>query len=79
MPFVEDTRVLMRDHGRYLFAEVFVQPNEQAPGAVETTRQVRAAILPLDWRFQHVAVELTDDLETASNVLTREELEIEAA
>jgi cation diffusion facilitator family transporter len=79
LPFVEDTRVLMRDHGRYLFAEVFVQPNEQAPEATEATRQVRAAILPLDWRFQHVAVELTDDLETASNILTREELEIEAA
>ncbi len=79
LPFVEDAHVLMREHGRYLFAEVFVQPNEQAPAATEATRQVRAAIMPLDWRFQHVAVELTDDLETASNVLTREELEIEAA
>jgi hypothetical protein len=45
--------------------------------ATQAARQVRDAVLPIDWRLQHVVVEFTDDLKKDSNVLTREEMEIE--
>lgn len=77
LPFVDEERVLVREHGRYVFAEIFIRPNEQLPPVTEASRQVREAILPLDWRLQHVAVEFTNDLEGDANVLTREELDIE--
>jgi cation diffusion facilitator family transporter len=77
LPFVTDERVLIREHGRYAFAEIFIQPNEQVPTMTQATRQVRNAILPLDWRLQHIVIEFTDELDKDSNVLTREELEIE--
>jgi len=80
LPFVQDERVLLREHGRYLFAEIFIQPNERRmPSVVEASRQVRQAVMTLDWRLQHVAVEFNEDIEAAANVLTREELDIEAA
>ncbi len=80
LPFVADSQILMREHGRYLFAEIFIRPHPtRMPADVtEATRQVREAVLPLDWRFQHVAVEFTHDVKAASDVLTREELQIEA-
>jgi len=78
LPFVADHRVLLREHGRYFFAEIFIKPfGDETPPATEATRRVREAVLPLDWRLQHVAVEITDDLKSA-DVLTREELDIEA-
>ena len=40
-------------------------------------RLVREAVMPLDWRLQHAAIEFTDDLENISAVLTRKQLEIE--
>jgi divalent metal cation (Fe/Co/Zn/Cd) transporter len=78
LPFVEDVRVLVREHGRYFFAEIFVKPKKEAPEIVEATQKIRDAVLPLDWRLQHLAIEITDDMENAANVLTREELEIES-
>jgi divalent metal cation (Fe/Co/Zn/Cd) transporter len=80
LPWVSDERVLLREHGRYLFAEIFVRPHAgRLPGDItEASGQVRRAVLPLDWRLQHVAIEITDDPESAANVLTREELDVEA-
>lgn len=78
LPFVADARILMREHGRYLYAEIFIQPGAPMPPPLEASRLVRQAVLPLDWRLVHVAVEFTADARQASNVLTREELEIEA-
>jgi divalent metal cation (Fe/Co/Zn/Cd) transporter len=78
LPFVADQRVLIREHGRYLFAEIFIEPNDPMLPATTATRQVREAVMPLDWRLQHLAVELTDDIGTA-DIVTREELEIESA
>lgn len=77
LPFVAAQKVLIREHGRYFYAEIFLSPNDQMPPVTEATQQVRDAILPLDWRLQHVAVEFTNDVETSANVLTREELDIE--
>jgi cation diffusion facilitator family transporter len=77
LPFVAGAKVLMREHGRYLFAEIFIRPNDTMPLATAASRQVREAIMPLDWRLQHLVVEFTDDLD-AAKVVTREELEIEA-
>jgi divalent metal cation (Fe/Co/Zn/Cd) transporter len=79
LPFVAQSKTLMREHGRYLYAEIFIQPNAQMPPAPEASRLVREAIMPLDWRLIHLAVEFTDDLEMAAAVLTREELDIESA
>lgn len=81
LPFVSDARVLLREHGRYLFAEIFIRPHKhRLPDDVtEASRLVREAVLPLDWRLQHVAVEFTADLDAAASVLTREELDIESA
>ena len=78
LPFVEKHKTLLREHGRYIFGEVFIQPNEQMPSITEATRAVREAVLPVDWRLQHIAVEFTEDVDDSSKVLTREELEIEA-
>jgi hypothetical protein len=77
LPFVTEQRVLMREHGRYLFAEIFIQPNDALPPATIASRQVREAVMPLDWRLQHLVVEFTEDLSTA-NIVTRTELDIEA-
>ena len=77
LPFVDDERTLIREHGRYLFAEIFIQPNELMPPATAAGRLVREAVMPLDWRLQHAAIEFTDDLENISAVLTRKQLEIE--
>lgn len=77
LPFVGAQRVLVREHGRYFYAEIFLSPNEKMPPVLEATQQVREAILPLDWRLQHIAVEFTNDVESSANVLTREELDIE--
>jgi divalent metal cation (Fe/Co/Zn/Cd) transporter len=79
LPFVVDEKTLIREHGRYIYAEIFIQPNDRMPSATEASRLVREAILPLDWRLQHIAIEFTDNLKDAANVLTREELEIESA
>ena len=80
LPFVDDAKVLLREHGRYLFAEIFIRPNKRLPVSVtDASRQVREAVLPLDWRLQHIVVEFNEDITAAANVLTREELEIEAA
>jgi divalent metal cation (Fe/Co/Zn/Cd) transporter len=78
LPWVRRSRVLMREHGRYLYAEVFIEPAANLPPVTEATRRVREAVLPLDWRLQHVAVEFTDDVDGAANVLTREEMDIES-
>jgi divalent metal cation (Fe/Co/Zn/Cd) transporter len=77
LPFVADVRLLMREHGRYLYAEIFIQPNNQMPAVFEANRQVREAVLTLEWRLQHIVVEFTDDIPTAAAVLTREQLDIE--
>lgn len=77
LPFVADERTLIREHGRYLFAEIFIEPNDQMPPAVIATRQVREAVMELDWRLQHAAVEFTDELDGSAAVLTRIQLEIE--
>lgn len=71
LPFVEKIHVLMREHGRYFYAEIFIEPNEKMPPVVDATQRVRDAILPLDWRLQHVAVEFTRELEKSADVLTR--------
>ena len=73
-----DEKTLIREHGRYLYAEIFIQPNDQIPPVTEASRLVREAVLPLDWRLQHIVVEFTDNLKDSANVLTREELEIES-
>jgi divalent metal cation (Fe/Co/Zn/Cd) transporter len=77
LPFVADERTLIREHGRYLFAEIFIQPNERMPPATIASRQVREAIMGLDWRLQHVAIEFTNELSNSAAVLTRKQLEIE--
>ncbi len=77
LPFVADERTLIREHGRYLFAEIFIEPNERLPPAALATRQVREAVMPLDWRLQHIAVEFTDELKNSAAVLTGKQLEIE--
>jgi divalent metal cation (Fe/Co/Zn/Cd) transporter len=77
LPWVAERRVLMREHGRYIYAEIFLRPAPDMPPVLEATRIVRDAVLPLDWRLQHLAVEFTDDVKSAANVLTREELDIE--
>lgn len=77
LPFVADERTLIREHGRYLFAEIFIEPNERMPSAVLATRQVREAVMPLDWRLQHIAVEFTDGLKDAAAVLNGKQLELE--
>lgn len=79
LPFVAGSKTLMREHGRYLYAEIFIQPNEEAPSITEASRLVREAILPLDWRLIHIAVEFTGDVDASAAVLTREELDIECA
>jgi hypothetical protein len=48
------------------------------PPVTEASRLVREAVLPLDWRLQHIAVEFTDNLKDSANVLTREEVDIES-
>jgi divalent metal cation (Fe/Co/Zn/Cd) transporter len=78
LPFVADEKTLIREHGRYIYAEIFIQPNDRMPPATEASRLVREAVLPLDWRLQHIAIEFTDNLKEDANVLTREELEIES-
>jgi divalent metal cation (Fe/Co/Zn/Cd) transporter len=78
LPFVAAHKNLVREHGRYLYAEIFIVPNDAMPPVVEATRAVREAVLPLDWRLQHLAVEFTEDLEDSANVLTRREIDIEA-
>jgi cation diffusion facilitator family transporter len=77
LPFVDDVQILMREHGRYLFAEVFVQPNDRLSRVTDAALQVREAVMTLDWRIQHLCVEFTEDARSAANVRTREELEIE--
>ncbi len=77
LPFVADERTLIREHGRYLFAEIFIEPNERMPSATVASRQVREAIMSLDWRLQHVVIEFTDELNSSAAVLTRKQLEIE--
>lgn len=77
LPFVADERLLMREHGRYLYAEIFIRPNEQMPTVTEANRLVRDAVLALEWRLQHIAVEFTEDIDAAAAVLTREQLDIE--
>jgi divalent metal cation (Fe/Co/Zn/Cd) transporter len=77
LPFVENQTVLIREHGRYIYAEIFIQPNDWMLSVLEATRQVREAIMPLDWRLQHLAIEFTDDIKSASSVLTRKEIDIE--
>jgi len=78
LPFVQSQRVLIREHGRYFYAEIFITPNEKMPPVLDATQQVREAILPLDWRLQHIAVEFTRDAEQSADVLTREELDVES-
>ena len=78
LPFVADERVLLREHGRYLYAEIFIKPNRRLPPAAEASRQVRQAVMPLDWRLRHIVVEFNDDINGAASVPTREELEIES-
>jgi divalent metal cation (Fe/Co/Zn/Cd) transporter len=75
--WVDEAQVLMREHGRFLFSEIFVKTKEGAPPPEQATQEIRDTILPLDWRLQHVCVELCADVKVASSVLTREELEIE--
>ena len=77
LPFVADARLLMREHGRYLYAEIFITPNAHMPSVTEASREVRAAVTALEWRLQHVVIEFTDDIATASAVLMREQLDIE--
>lgn len=77
VPWVADVRVLLREHGRYVFAEIFVSTTDNAPPPGDATLAIRQAAMPLDWRLRHVAVELTNDVEQASNILTRSELDIE--
>lgn len=79
LPFVADHRVLMREHGRFFFAEVFICPNAQMPDVLEATRQVREALLPLDWRLQHIAVEFTGDVSAASQVPSQQEYLFESS
>lgn len=67
LTFVRRSRVWMREHGRYVYAEIFVEPEEGAPPATEMTRHIREAVMPLDWRLQHAA----------ANVLPRGEQDIE--
>ena len=74
LPFVGDARALIREHGRYLHAEIFIQPKDHLPSAPDASREVREAILPLDWRLQHIAVEFTHDVNAAASVPTRSEL-----
>jgi hypothetical protein len=69
----------MREHGRFFFAEIFIQPSEQMPDVTEATRLVRAALLPLDWRLQHVAVEFTGDVSAASQVPSQQEYLFESS
>jgi hypothetical protein len=77
LPFVEDVQILMREHGRYIFAEIFITPNNQMPQVTDASLQVREAVMTLDWRIQHLAVEFTEDARAAASIQTREELEIE--
>ena len=77
--FVADEQVLLREHGRFLYAEIFIQPNDQLPSVTEASRRVREAVMPLDWRLQHIVVEFTDDVQAAAAVLTREQLDLEPA
>jgi divalent metal cation (Fe/Co/Zn/Cd) transporter len=74
LPFVAEQHVQLREHGRFIFAEIFVRPTGDAPDAVEATRLVREAVMPLDWRLQHAVVELTADVRAAARVPTRREL-----
>lgn len=78
LPFVAAHKTLLREHGRYFFGEIFIVANDAMPTVIEATRAVREAVLPLDWRLQHLAIEFTDDLEDSANVLTRREIDIEA-
>jgi divalent metal cation (Fe/Co/Zn/Cd) transporter len=79
LPFVADQRILLREHGRYLFAEIFIRPNvRRLPDDVtEASRAVRQAVMPLDWRLRHVAVEFTEDANADAATPTREEINIE--
>lgn len=77
LPFVSAQRVLVREHGRYFYAEIFLSPNEKMPPVLDATQQVRDKVLPLDWRLQHIVVEWTRDTNQSAAVLTREELDIE--
>ena len=78
LPWVAECEILMREHGRYILAEAFVRPAENAPPATEATRIIRETLLPLDWRLQHLAAELTDDVKTSKSYCTHEELKIES-
>lgn len=75
LPWVKEEVSLIREHGRMIFAEIFVAPSGEAPPAVEATRQVREAVTSLDWRLAHVAVELTDNPQESSAVATLLDLE----
>jgi divalent metal cation (Fe/Co/Zn/Cd) transporter len=66
LPFVAERCILMREHGRFFFAEIFIRPNEQMPDVLE-------AVLPLDWRLQHIAIEFTDDVHAASQIPAQQE------
>jgi divalent metal cation (Fe/Co/Zn/Cd) transporter len=76
LPFVAEQYVQLREHGRFIFAEIYVRPTADAPPAAEASRLVREAVLPLDWRLQHAVVELTHDVRAAAHVPTRAELGI---
>ena len=79
LPFGADQRILLHEHGRYLFAEIFIRPNvRRLPDDVtEASRAVRQAVMPLDWRLRHVAVEFTEDANADAATPTREEINIE--
>ena len=77
LPFVADERTLIREHGRYFYAEIFIRPNKHMPPVSAASQRVRAALMSLDWRLQHIVVEFTDDPHKAAAVLTRKQLGIE--
>lgn len=77
LPFVAEERTLLREHGRYLFAEIFIRPNKRLPPVTEASRQVRHAVMTLDWRLRHIVVEFNDDVDQAAVVLTREAQDLE--
>jgi hypothetical protein len=47
------------------------------PEVLEASAQVRQALLPLDWRLQHLSVEFTCDVEGVAMVPTSQECRIE--
>ena len=74
---LSDERLVSREPGQYLYAEIFIKRTDHMPPVCATSREVRVAVMALRWRLQHVMVEFTDDLVRASAVLTREQLDIE--